>query len=100
MSDREPYSYSLNWMGPISKDWCDEHGSHWCAGRIDVTGVPDEPWGIEYGVEVMHKEDWANFGTFLRGLDNGDVDVLYTKQELFDMFELLNGKIRWWKGSV
>ena len=95
MSDREPYSYSLNWMGPINKGWCEEHGYHWCVGRIDIRGVPDEPWGIEYSVPCMHKEDWANFGTFLRGLDNGDVGVLYTKQELFEMFETLHGKIRW-----
>ncbi len=43
----------------------------------------------------MHEEDWANFDTFLRGLDNGDVDVLYTREELFEMFEALFGKIRW-----
>jgi len=91
--NHEPYSYSLNWMGPINKKWCEEHGNHWCIGRIDIRGVPDEPWGLEYGVPCMHEGDWANFGTFLRGLNN--VDVLYTKQELFEMFETLHGKIRW-----
>ena len=93
MGDKETISYSLNWMGPINKAWCEEHGNHWCIGRIDIRGVPDEPWGLEYHVKCMHEEDWANFDTFLRGLDNGD--VLYTREELCEMFEALHGKIRW-----
>ena len=87
-------SYFLNWMGPISKEWCDEHGSHWCVGRIDVSGAPNEPYGIEYFVPTMHKEDWARFSTFLNNLKS-DKGILYTRDELYHMFEKLNGKIRW-----
>ena len=90
--DRGSYSYFLNWMGPVSRDWCEEHGYHWATGRIDVDGIPDEPYGIEYGVPLMHKEDWGKFARFLWDLN---VDCLYTKEELFEMFESMNGQIRW-----
>ena len=85
-------TYFLNWMGPVSRDWCEEHGYHWATGRIDVDGIPDEPYGIEYGVPLMHKEDWGKFARFLWDLN---VDCLYTKEELFEMFESMNGQIRW-----
>lgn len=86
------YSYFLNWMGPISKAWCEEHGDHWCVGRIDISGIPDEPYGIEYSVPLMHKEDWNKLARFLWDLD---IDCLYTKKELFEMFESKHGTIRW-----
>ncbi len=92
--DREPYYYSLNWMGPVSETWCEEHGYNWSMGRIDVS-LPDDPHGLEYFVPAMESEDWVKFSKFLRELDTGDVDVLYSKEELFSMFETINGKIRW-----
>ena len=92
--DREPYYYSLNWMGPVSRDWCEEHGYNWSMGRIDVS-LPDDPHGLEYSVPAMETEDWVKFMWFLNTLDTGDVDVLYSKEELFSMFETINGKIRW-----
>lgn len=97
--DRGSYTYFLNWMGPISKAWCEKNGNHWCVGRIDVGGVPDEPYGIEYAVPLMHEADWAALGDFLHTLDRGDVDCLYTKEELFEMFEALHGKIRWFESN-
>lgn len=84
--------YFLNWMGPVSTAWCDEHGYEWSGGRIDVGGIPDEPHGIEYSVPLMHKEDWRKLARFLWDLD---VDCLYTKEELFEMFESKHDKIRW-----
>ena len=92
--DREPYYYSLNWMGPVSRTWCEEHGYNWSMGRIDVS-LPDDPHGLEYFVPAMESEDWVKFSKFLRKLDTGDVDVLYSKEELFSMFETIHGKIRW-----
>lgn len=92
--DRAPYYYSLNWMGPVSKAWCLEHGNNWSMGRIDVS-IPDDPHGLEYFVPAMESEDWVKFGEFLLTLDTGDVDLLYSKEELFIMFETIHGKIRW-----
>jgi len=93
--DREPYYYSLNWMGPVSKSWCEEHGYNWSMGRIDVS-LPDDPYGIEYFVPAMETEDWVKFSTFLRDLDTNVMSlILYSKEELFSMFETIHGKIRW-----
>ena len=56
MTDKGPYHYFLNWMGPISKAWCEEHGHNWSLGRIDVS-VPDDPHGLEYFVPTMESKD-------------------------------------------
>ena len=58
-------SYSTNWMGPINQKWTEEHGDCWSAGRIDIRGVPDESWGLEYGLPLMHVEDWNDFSGWL-----------------------------------
>jgi hypothetical protein len=93
---KENISYWLNWMGPINKDWCNVHGSHWCGGRIDIDGIIDEPYGVSYSVPVMHEEDWAGFSKFLMDISK-DCTELYTSEELFEMYEELHGDIRWWK---
>jgi len=85
------FSYFLNWMGPLNKRWIDDHGDDWAAGRIDVSGVPFEPYGVEYGVPVMARKDWRALSDFLRGLQT---DRLYTREELFEAY----GKpINWFK---
>ena len=65
-------------------------------GRIDIHGVPDEPWGLEYGVSIMDQESWCKLGDYLRKLA---LTELPTKQELLKRFELDTGtKINWWLG--
>lgn len=86
-------SYSTNWMGPINMKWIEEHGDCWSAGRIDIRGVPDEPWGFEYGLAPMHTEDWNALGDFLWNFES---EELIPYDDLIELFEAEYGKkIRW-----
>lgn len=86
-------SYSTNWMGPINEDWIAKHGEGWSAGRIDIYGVPDEPWGTEYSLPPMRTEDWNDFSDWLDTIDTYD---LWTYEDLIHNFERFIGrKIRW-----
>ena len=93
-NDKPKVTYFLNWMGPINKEWCDKFGNHWCGGRVDVWDPEDnDPYGsVEYGIDIMHKEDWAKFAKFLHDLES---DGVVSKKDLLDDFETLHGKIRW-----
>ena len=82
-------------MGPISKAWCDEHGDYWSGGRIDIRGVPDEPWGLEYGLSLMHREDWNALSNFLDRFESKKVIPYDTLIMLFEAY--YGKKIRWWK---
>ena len=96
-------TYSTNWMGPINLNWYRERGlleegsveptTYYSAGRIDIRGVPDEPWGLEYGVEPMHGEDWNHFSDWL---DDFETEELVSYNTLIEQFETHYGKrIRW-----
>ena len=116
-------TYSTNWMGPVNLNWYRERGltkivrevleedqkfgklkkgevweheditTYYSAGRIDIRGVPDEPWGLEYGVAPMHGEDWNALGDYLWDLTT---DTLLSYSELIERFETETGtKIRW-----
>ena len=85
-------TYSINWMGPINKKWLDENGSHWAGGRIDIRehvslahytdeqldAMSDEEYyshfsidpeyGEEYGLPIMHGEDFGKMREWLRTL--------------------------------
>ena len=87
-------TYSTNWMGPISKAWCDEHGSDWAGGRIDIRGVPDEPWGLEYGLPIMKSRDWTLLSDWLRELKTEEVWPYHT---IIEEFECTYGEITWWR---
>jgi len=118
-------TYSTNWMGPINMDWyrqrnltvtktvvqeedskftsrkkgdiyeVEEITQQYSAGRIDIRGVPDEPWGLEYGVAPMHGEDWNALGDFLWDFES---EELIPYDELLELFEANYGKkIRWSK---
>ena len=90
-------------MGPINLNWYRERGlleegsveptTYYSAGRIDIRGVPDEPWGLEYGVEPMHGEDWNHFSVWL---DDFETEELVPYNTLIEQFETHYGKkIRW-----
>ena len=96
-------TYSTNWMGPINLNWYRERGlleegsveptTYYSAGRIDIRGVPDEPWGLEYGVAPMHGEDWNHFSDWL---DDFETEELVPYDTLIEQFETHHGKrIRW-----
>jgi len=96
-------TYSTNWMGPINLNWYRERGlleegsveptTYYSAGRIDIRGVPDEPWGLEYGVEPMHGEDWNALSDWL---DDLTTEELVSYNALIEQFETHHGKrIRW-----
>ena len=98
-------TYSTNWMGPINLKWYRERGlleegsveptTYYSGGRIDIRGVPDEPWGLEYGVAPMHGEDWNALGDWLWDFKS---EELIPYDELIAMFEKDYGKkVRWWE---
>ena len=111
-------TYSTNCMGPISNKWYEENGflgepytkfstilgkevtlrdtiTHWAGGRIDIRGVPDEPWGLEYGLPIMRAEDWDSLTKWLRRFSS---EGLIERDKLLSMFEEETGvKIRWFK---
>lgn len=67
--------------------------TYYAGGRIDIRGVPDEPWGLEYGVAPMHGEDWNALGDYLWDLTT---EELLSYNALIEQFETHYGKkIRW-----
>jgi hypothetical protein len=68
---------------------------HYAGGRIDIYGVPDEHYPLEYGLGVMHGEDWNALGDWLWDFES---EELIPYDELIALFEKHYGKkIRWWK---
>lgn len=113
--------YSTNWMGPATMKWyrdrgltlVDEHVAtedtmfyhkgetytreviavSYSCGRIDVRGVPDEPYGLEIGVPPMLTLDWQRFG---RWLDDVETMAVWTLADLVTAYEhQTNTKITW-----
>jgi len=110
-------TYSTNWMGPISTNWYKERGllrtvsrkiieegdvseivgyevtTQYSGGRIDIYGVPDEHYPLEYGLPVMHGEDWNALSDWL---DEFKSEEQVPYDELITLFEKDYGKkIRW-----
>jgi hypothetical protein len=89
-------SYWANWMGPINKTWCDKNGPDWASGRIDISGVPGEPWGLEYNTPLMRKKDFAQLSEFLDSLETKE---LLSREEVYKMYEDKYGPIEYFKGG-
>jgi len=88
-------------MGPASLKWYTDRGidhtkEYWYAGRIDIRGVEDEPYGLEYGLAVMDGESWGRFSEFLRSLTTKEV---WEYDKLIEEFEK-HHKIRWWNDEA
>ena len=85
--------YSTNWMGPINKKWCDENGTDWAGGRIDIYGDEDSPYGNEIGLPVMKTSDWNRFSAWL---DDIETPTILSLKELLHMYyNEGNPKITW-----
>ena len=82
-------------MGPINSQWIQEHGQGWSGGRIDIYGVPDEPYPLEYSLPIMRTEDWNEFSDWL---DKFASEELLTYEQLIETYEeTTERKIRWYK---
>lgn len=116
-------SYNTNWMGIANTDWYRERSllreklitvtedsilskrfgykvgdvtkreeiiEEYSCGRIDVCN--GEPYGTELSVPPMRAEDWNAFSDWL---DNIETDDVWTLEQLVELFEKTNPKIRW-----
>ena len=110
-------------MGPVSMQWYRDRGltrvetktatentmfttegepftsetitTHYSCGRIDVRGIPDEPYGDEIGVPPMLSSDWRLFGDWL---DDVQTMSIWTLADLVTAYEnQTNTKITWIK---
>ena len=67
--------------------------TYYSAGRIDIRGVPDEPWGLEYSLPPMHGEDWNDFSDWLESFQTHE---LWEFDDIIKLYEDASGrKIRW-----
>ena len=115
--------YSTNWMGPVNRQWYKDRGltkrtTHtlkedsqltgrkagesiefeeitecYSAGRIDIYGT-GERYSPEIGLEPMRSEDWNDFSIWLETFETDDI---WTLDQLVEMYEKTNPKIRWAK---
>ena len=83
--------YSTNWMGPINKEWIEDNGDDWCAGRIDVYG-DDVPEYTELGLNIMKSKDWVRFTRWIEGITTPEI---WTTEQLVQAYEFHNPKIVW-----
>jgi hypothetical protein len=76
----------------------EEITEHYAAGRIDFWNnlKPDSIYPDEMGVPPMRLEDWRSFGDWLFTFET---DFPWTLEQLVEMYERDNPKIRWWKGE-
>ena len=91
MTKKSTYSYSINFMGPISYAWIQEHGKHWAGGRIDVRGDEDH----ELSLPLMHAEDFSDLSKWLGSLTT---EHLWSLEEITSHFQReTSTKIRWFE---
>jgi hypothetical protein len=107
-------------MGPVSLDWYRTRGltlvehkvatedsmlynhserytsetitTHYSCGRIDVRGIPGEPYGDEISVPPMLSTDWGQFSNWL---DTVQTMSVWTLADLVTAYEQHNPKITW-----
>jgi len=67
--------------------------THYSCGRIDVRGIPNEPYGDEIGVPPMLSSDWHAFGNWLDDIKTMSV---WTLKDLVGAYQhQTNTKITW-----
>lgn len=80
-------------MGPIDTKWIRENGDGWASGRIDIRGIPGEPYGDEYTLPIMRNEDWC---LFCEWLSNVKTPKQISREALIDWFERDNNHQMVW----
>lgn len=66
--------------------------TQYSCGRIDIRGIPNEPYGDELGVPPMLSSDWRAFGDWLWDVQTMSV---WTLADLVAAYEQHNPKITW-----
>jgi hypothetical protein len=107
-------------MGPVSLDWYRTRGltkvehkvatedsmlynhserytsetitTYYSCGRIDVRGIPGEPYGDEINLPPMLSTDWAMFSNWLDDVQTASV---WSLDNLVDAYQQHNPKITW-----
>ena len=107
-------------MGPVSMQWYRDRGltqkqtktatkdtmfyntddtyttedvtTNYSCGRLDVQGIPDEPYGDEIGVPPMLSTDWRAFGDWLWDVQTMSV---WTLADLVTAYQQHNPPITW-----
>jgi hypothetical protein len=64
------------------------------AGRIDITGIPDEPFGDDFSVPPMRAVDWARLGLWL---DNVRTCSVWSLEDIVTAYNFWSGHepIQW-----
>jgi hypothetical protein len=77
-----------------SEHYTSESITHqYACGRIDVRGIPNEPYGDEIGVPPMLSTDWDRFGDWL---DTVQTMSVWTLDDLVAAYEYRdNPQITW-----
>jgi hypothetical protein len=66
---------------------------YYSCGRLDVRGVPDEPYGLEISVPPMLSTDWQAFGYWLKDVQT---IAVWSLDNLVEAYEHQTGnKIIW-----
>ena len=66
--------------------------TQYSCGRIDVRGIPGEPYGDEIGVPPMLSTDWRLFSTWLDTVETASV---WSLDNLVTAYEQHNPTITW-----
>jgi len=73
------------------------YDNHYAGGRIDIRGVPDEPFGLEYSLPIMEARSWGRLSNWLENFSSEEV-VPY--EDLLSEFEKQTGqKIIWFSSN-
>jgi hypothetical protein len=92
--------YSTNWMGPIHKSWYVDRGLElwtYSAGRLDFWNPYDDSYyPDELHVPAMVREDWYRFSEWL---ETFETDFPWTLEQITELYERENPKIRWYKND-
>lgn len=65
---------------------------HYSCGRIDVRGIPGDPYGDEIGVPPMLSTDWEMFSHWL---DDVQTCSVWSLDNLVEAYQQHNPKITW-----
>lgn len=85
-------SYFANWMVPFNKSWIDKNGHDWAVGRVDISGIPSHPYGMELPLPTMRS---CQFGDFARFLNQTTTDEALPLEMLISRFEENYATIEW-----